>query len=398
MIKAALTCTKPRPQFRYIAPFYSQAKTVAWEYLKYYGAPVMVNKNESELWIEVLGGGRVRLFGADNADSMRGQYSDGDYLDEYGDFKPSVWGNVIRPALADRQGWAVFGGTPKGKNQFWEVSEIARKTPGEWFMLKLLASQSKLLPESELEAARKQLSADQYEQEFECSFEAAILGAYYGREMRDADKQGRICEVLPDPALPTFTAWDLGFKDDTAIWWYQLVRGEIHVIDYYAVSGADIAQLAKVVKDKPYRYAKHFLPHDARAKTLAAQGKSIVEQMAEHLGPQSLAIVPEIGLQDGIQAARKAFPHCWFDEDACSEGLEALRQYQREYDEDKKSFRERPRHDWTSHPADAFRMLAVAYQHEQPSRPEPKGKTIQKITIDELWDWHESQGQQEARI
>lgn len=396
LIRGALTCTKPRPQFRYIAPFYSQAKAVAWEYLKYFAGPVMTRSNESELWVEVLGGGRIRLYGADNADAMRGGYSDGDYLDEYGDFKPSVWGNVIRPALSDRQGWAVFGGTPKGKNQFWEVAEIARKNPADWFLLKLPASESGLLPKPELLDAQRQLSQDQYEQEYECSFEAAILGAYFGKELRLADQQGRVCDVPHDPNLKVFTAWDLGFKDDTAIWWYQAVRGEIHLIDYYAVSGADIEQIAKVVRSKPYDYERHYLPHDARAKTLAARGKSIVEQLVEHLG-HTLAVVPDIGVQDGIQAVRKVLPRCYFDQTSCGEGLEALRQYQREYDEDKKAFRDKPRHDWTSHPSDAFRMMAVAYQQEERPLPEPKGKTLDTITIDELWEHHETH-REEARI
>jgi hypothetical protein len=187
-------------------------------------------------------------------------------------------------------------------------------------------------------------------QEYECSFEAAILGAFYGVEMREAADQGRISEVQYDPALPTYTAWDLGFRDDTAIWWYQVARNEIHVIDYYAVSGASIADIAKVVTEKPYHYGKHYLPHDARAKTLAAQGKSVIEQLAEFLGLGDIAVVPDLGVQDGIQAVRMTLPKVWFDELKCSEGIEALRQYEREYDEDKKAFRAAPKHNWCSHP------------------------------------------------
>jgi hypothetical protein len=158
-------------------------------------------------------------------------------------------------------------------------------------------------------------------------------------------------------------------------------------MDYYAVSGASIEEIADVVIDKGYRYTRHFLPHDARAKTLASGGKSIVEQLAAHLGGMSkLAIVPEIGIQDGIQAVRMILPICYFDS-RCDEGLEALRQYQREYDEDKKTFRQTPRHDWCSHPADAFRMLAVAYRQDKSNEPQPKGKTLQTITLDELWDF-----------
>ncbi len=324
-------------------------------------------------------------------------------MDEYGDFRPSVWGNVIRPALSDKQGWAVFGGTPKGKNQFWDIYEMARKSD-DWFCLRLPASTSGLLPESELSAVKAQLSEDQYAQEYETSFDAAILGAFYGVEMRLATEYGRITDVAYDENLPVHTAWDLGYRDDTAIWFYQVVRGEIHVLDYYAVSGADIEQLASVVLAKPYRYGKHHLPHDARAKTLAAAGKSIVEQLASYLGIGNMTIVPDLGIQDGIQAVRMALPRCWFDQTNCYEGIEALRQYQREYDEDKKAFRQIPRHDWTSHPADAFRMLAVAWRHERPADPTPDPARALLVgmpggaTLNDMWAAHAGQESRRQRI
>lgn len=364
MIRAAVMCRTRNPLFGYIAPYRSQAKSVAWGYLKQYAAPIMKSANEAELEVELINGARIRLFGADNADAMRGLGFDGVILDEFGDFKPSVWGLVIRPALSDKQGWAVFMGTPKGKNQFWDAYHDSRMNPDEWFSLRLTADESQILPQSELDALKAQLSPDQYMQEYGCSFEAAILGAFYGVEMRLAGEDGRIGTVKYDKELPTYTAWDLGYRDDTAIWWYQVTRGEIHLIDYHAVSGASIPELCKVVRSKPYHYGKHYLPHDARAKTLAAQGKSIIEQLGELLGMQNMAIVPDLSVQDGIQAVRMALPKCWFDEERCQEGIEALRQYQREYDEDKKSFRQTPRHDWTSHGADAFRMMAVAWRDE----------------------------------
>jgi hypothetical protein len=399
LIKAAVTSKWPMARFAYVAPFRSQAKAVAWEYFKHFAAPIATTINEGELYVEFGNKARVSLFGADNADAMRGLGFNGVYLDEYGDFRPSVWGNVIRPTLSDRQGWAVFGGTPKGKNQFYDIFRTS-KSSADWFSFTLPASKSGLLPQSELDAARAQLSEDQYEQEYECSFEAALLGAYYGKEMVLAEKEGRIRSFELEP-LPVYTAWDLGYRDDTAIWWYQVTRGEVHVLDYYATSGSDITELCKVVLSKQYnagyQYARHWLPHDARAKTLASGGKSIVEQLAVHLGSSKLAIVPEIGVQNGIQAARQMFPRVWFHE-RCDEGLEALRQYQREYDEDKKAFKENPRHDWTSHPADAFRMMAVAWKQDVIEAPEPKGKTLQDISLDELWDWHENKILEDARI
>ena len=365
IIKQAALNTSGTGLYGYVAPYRSQAKSISWDYMKRYARPLIKAVNEAELQVDLINGSRIRLFGADNADAMRGLGFDGVYMDEYGDFRPSVWGNVIRPALSDKQGWAVFGGTPKGKNQFWEVLQTARMNPKQWHHLILKASESKILPLEELDDNRRQLSKDQYEQEYECSFEAAILGAFYGLEMRLANDEKRIGKVDYDPSLPTYTAWDLGYRDDTAIWWYQVLRNEIHVIDYHAVSGKSIKELAKIVTEKRYHYEKHFLPHDAKAKTLAAEGKSIIEQLGEHLGLQNMAIVPDLSLQDGIQAVRKTLPICWFDEKKCYEGIEALRQYEREYDEDKKAFRPTPKHNWCSHPADAMRMLAISWNKHQ---------------------------------
>ena len=362
----------------------------------------MQAKNEQELTITLINGSQIRLYGADNADAMRGLGFSGVYMDEYGDFKPSVFGNVIRPALSDKQGWAVFGGTPKGKNQFWEIYETATRIPSEWFLLRLPASTSGILPATELAAARAQLAEDQYLQEYECSFEAAILGAFFGKEMREAEQQGRICQVPYDRNLPVYTAWDLGYRDDTAIWFYQLGRGEIRVIDFYAVSGADIYDIATTVMEKPYRYAKHYLPHDARAKSLQT-GKSIIEQLATHLDVAKLAVVPDIGVQSGIQAVRLVLPRVWFDAEKCREGIEALRQYQREYDEDKKAYRQSPRHDWTSHPSDAFRMLAVSYaeQADKPPVTEPRPLMVgpeNTVTLNDMWQVHDRTVSRRARI
>jgi phage terminase large subunit len=388
LVIGALECSKPRPQLAYVAPFRNQAKLIAWEYLKFYARPFLADKpNESELSVRLIGDRKVMLAGADNADALRGIYLDGVVQDEFGDFRPSVWGNVIRPALSDRKGWAVFGGTPKGRNEFWQMREMARKDPNDWFLLELRASESGILDAEELKAAQKQLSTEQYAQEYECDFAAALPGAYFGREMVQAEREGRIAEVLMDDALPVYTAWDIGYRDDTAIWFYQVIRSEIHVIDFHASSGQTIAFYTDLIRGKGYKYAKHWLPHDAKAKTLASGGKSIVEQLAAGLGGlHQLGIVPNLDVQDGIQAARVAISSAWFDEGKCYEGLEALRQYQREYDEDKKAFRERPRHDWTSHASDAFRMLAVAWRQEAPAETKPKTRFWEAQPVDELWE------------
>ena len=386
LIKRALTEGKSDGQYAYICPFLTQAKSVAWLYLLRFTENVRVKANASELWVELVTGARIRLFGADNAEALRGMFLDGIVLDEFADMKPRVWGEVIRPLLADRQGWATFIGTPKGKNSFWDIYDAA-KTNQNWHVTTLKASETKLLPDEELKDAQSMMSDDQYLQEFECSFEAAILGAYYGKEMREAEQDGRITEVKYDRNALVHTAWDLGYTDDTSIVFYQVIKGEIHIIDHFAGSGLAMDDYLSVIKSKAYKYGKHWLPHDARAKTLASGGKSIQEMAQKELGIGNVRIVPDLSLQDGIQAVRALFPRLWMDAQRCKEHglLESLRQYQREWDDDKKRYRDRPRHDWTSHGADSVRYMAIAWREDFKHEATPKPKFWNDQTLEELW-------------
>lgn len=363
-----------------MAPFYRQAKAVAWDYIKRYSSPIPgISINESELRIDYPNGSRIQLFGADNADALRGLFFDGLVADEYGDWKPSVWGYVIRPALADRGGWAVIIGTPKGRNQFWEIYEHAQVN-ADWLALTIKASESGLLPQSELDALRIELTEDAWRQEMECDFDAALPGAIYGKELWELEQSGRIRPGLYDPNLKTYAVLDLGFSDDTAIWWFQVGK-ELRLIDCYSASGMPISHYHEVLKGKTYRYGEWlYLPHDARAKSLQT-GRSIEQQLtALEWRPR---IVPELGLVDGIQAARLTLAECWIDE-KCREGVETLKQYQREYDEDKRMFRDKPRHDWTSHYADAFRYACLVWREEMKPKPPTPARYETDLTINEI--------------
>ena len=391
LIYKALIEGKEDGHYGYVAPYYSQSKNIAWMYLKKFAAPVLAKANESELWVELVNGARIRLFGADNPDSLRGLYLDGVVLDEYADMKPSTWGAVIRPLLTDRQGFATFIGTPKGHNQFWEVYTNATKD-FDWYVKTLRASQTNLLPDYELADAAKSMTQDQYLQEFECDFESAILGSYYGKEMRQITDMGKIRDIEYDPLFPVHTAWDLGYSDDTAIWFFQVVHGEIRMLDYHSSNGQPVAFYAGIIQsrevERGYKYGFHYLPHDARAKTLASN-KSIIEQLSDKIPLKYLKIVPNLSLQDGIQASRLALTRAWFDH-KCEDGIECLRQYQREYDEDKKVFRDKPRHDWTSHGADAFRYLSIVWKDEAKivTKDEPiKGLYVgqTEVSLNDMW-------------
>jgi phage terminase large subunit len=397
LIYRALIENKENGRYFYLSPYLAQSKSIAWDYLVRYSQPVLAKSNQSELWVELINGSRIRLFGADNENALRGNYCDGIVLDEYADIRPRVWGEIIRPLLADRNGmgghktWAVFIGTPKGHNAFYDVYHNATKD-SDWYVKVLRASQTGLLEKSELDDAAKMMTQDQYLQEFECDFESAILGAFYGKEMRQLTDQGRIREIEYDPMFPVHTAWDLGYSDDTAIWWFQVVHGEIRMLDYHSSNGQPVAFYAGIIqsreKERGYKYGTHYLPHDARAKTLASN-KSIIEQLSDKIALKSMKIVPSLSLQDGIQATRLALTRAWFDH-KCEDGIECLRQYQREYDEDKKVFRDKPRHDWTSHGADAFRMLSIAWKEEAklPHKDDSiKGLLVgqTEVSLNDLW-------------
>ena len=357
--RQALRCPRVRPRFAYLSPFLRQSKAVAWDYLRAAMSSARVagaTVHESELRVDYPGGAQVRLYGADNPDAMRGVYFDGIVLDEYADMDPRVWSEIVRPALADRRGWAVFIGTPRGRNAFFELWRRSQTEEG-WFSMMLKASQSGLIPDSELELARRDLTEEQYAQEFECSFDAAVVGAYYGKLMARAEAERRVAGVPYDPAAPVWTAWDLGIRDATAIWFAQVIGREIRIIDYYEASGVDLGHYVRVINARPYACAGHIVPHDAQAKELGT-GKSRLEVM-ESLGLRPITLAPLHRVEDGINAVRMFLPKCWFDARKCARGIDALKLYRAEYDDKLQALRPHPVHDWTSHAADSFRYLAL---------------------------------------
>lgn len=377
LIDDTLRCPLENARGAYIAPTYVQAKDVAWEYLKRFSAPIPgVKFNESELRVDYPTGARIRLYGADNYDRMRGLYLDNAVLDEYGDMNPAAWNEVIRPALTDRKGKGTFIGTPKGRNAFYEVCEQAKTDPA-WFYDCLKASQTGILDAEELLDARASMTAEQYATEFECSFDSAVIGSYYGNEIELANEEGRIGKVPYDRAVPVSTYWDLGLDDATAVWWAQIIGKEIRIIRYREWTQTPLTSIAKEVLDCPYAYNKHVLPHDARARELSS-GRSREEIMRAILG--AVEIAPQAEVADGINAARTLFDRFWIDEENCAQGLECLRNYRKQWDEKKKAFQDRPFHDWASHGADALRYLAVTFREKMGDirRPDRYSKKPQR--------------------
>ena len=364
LIHRALKCEAKDGRYAYVAPHWNQAKDVAWLYVKRFTAPIPgVRLNESELYVEFEHNkARVRLAGADNYDRLRGAYLDGVILDEYGDMHPAAWPEVIRPMLADRKGWGTFIGTPKGRNDFFAKWEEAHATPG-WFSLMLRGSDSGLLDDEELADLRRTLTPEQYEQEIECNFNAAVLGAYYGKEIVEAERGYRITDVPIAREVPVHTAWDLGIGDSTAIWCFQIVGKELRFVDHIESHGQPLSYYAAELASRGYA-GDDWVPHDAKVRELST-GRTRIETL-QQLG-RNPRLVPDHKIEDGINGARVSFASMWFDAVKCRQGIEALRQYRTEFDEKAKVFRNVPRHDWTSHTADAFRYASMAWKEVQPT-------------------------------
>jgi phage terminase large subunit len=378
LLDQALRCTRENPQYAYIAPTYGQAERIAWAMLKKYSKDIPgIEYNESKLRaciprkcqntgkpIDVI---TIYLLGSENPDSIRGMYFDGTILDEFAEMDPQVWGKVVRPALSDRLGWAIFIGTPKGQNHFYNVFKMANQNLGRgWYACIHKSSQSQVLPKEELDALRIELTEEEFEQEMECSFTAALIGSYWGKAMNLAQETGRIGRVPHDESLLVDTFWDLGVSDTTTIWFVQQFRQEIRIIDYLEMSGEGLEYYARAMKGllpehahrKKYNYRDTNWPHDGAARNLGEKA----ERRDTIMG--TLGFRPRVheryNVADGIDAGRRLIAKAYFDSVKCERGIDALKNYQREFDSKNKIFRDSPLHNWASNGADAWRLLAMS--------------------------------------
>lgn len=370
LIDKAYRNTRKNPQYAYIAPTYGQAKRIAWDLLKDYLKEMPgVIINEADLRIDIprpAQGDRIRfvLLGAENPGSIRGIYLDGVVFDEYAEMNPEVWSSVVRPAISDREGWVLFIGTPKGANHFYEIYKFALASD-EWFSAIYKASETNIIPNEELVSARTAMSENEYEQEFECSFSAALVGAYYGKEMEKAEKEGRITNIPYDPILPVHTFWDLGMDDTTVIWFAQNLGGrEVRWIDYHEESGMGLDHYARILKEKGYAYEEHVLPHDGAVRELGT-GKSRLEVLQALCRGVRVRVAAKHKPADGIQASRLILAKSWFDKTKCLNGIESLKNYERVWDSKNKIFQQNPKHNWASHGADGFRVGAMALRENR---------------------------------
>lgn len=351
----------PAPRAAYIAPTFGQAKRISWDYYKLYcrNIPGAV-PHEQDLRIDFSHNrGRQMLLSAENYVSVKGIYLDDVLLDEYAEMDPAIWSEAVRPTLNDRRGSAIFIGTPKGRNNFHKLYEYATQSGDpEWFGITYKASETRLIEASELESARRTMSEEEYEQEYECSFNAGLVGAYFAKELARAEAEGRVGRFPYDPVCAVDTYWDLGINDTTAVWFIQTKRGVHYAIDYYETSGLAIPDIMKDLERKRYKYGTYVFPHDAVARDLST-GKSQQQVFASH-GARPSRVIPRVGTKrEGINAARMIIPMTHFDREKCKKGLECLANYQRKWDSKNNVFQESPLHNWASNGADAFQQFGL---------------------------------------
>lgn len=379
----------------YLLPEYAQARKSMWDAInshtgkkridEAFPVPLRKTTRDQEMMIQFHCGSTFQLVGSDNFNSLVGSPPVGLVFSEYALSNPSSWAYLM-PILEENGGWAAFNSTPRGKNHFKGLCDFASKEPG-WFYEHLAANKTGVFTTEQLASILRQYQSNHgmefgkalFEQEYYVSFDAAIPGSIWGDCLRKADQEGRIGHIPHDPLFPVHTAWDLGRTDDTAIWFFQLIAGEIHVIDYHASSLKEIEFYADILRAKPdsedgedvkalkertkeYVYGTHWIPHDARPRRLGMGGKSILQQFIDQKVGR-FVIAPMLDKQEGIQAARKTFPICLFDATNCEDGIEHLKSYHREWDDEKKMFLDNPVHDASSHAADAFRYLSLVWRH-----------------------------------
>ena len=392
----AVACHQRIGNYWHMLPEYGQARKAIWEAVNPATGKRRVDEafpeglrettRTQEMMIKLRCGSTWQLVGSDNYDSLVGSPPVGVVFSEYAIADPRAWG-YIRPILAQNGGFALFIYTPRGNNHgktLFDFAKTEMMSGKDWFAEKLTADKSTVFSKETLEQELRELIAELgeeegralYAQEYMCSFEGAVFGSYYGRQMAQAEDEGRICFVPYTIGHEVYTFWDLGIDDSMAILMAQFIGNEVRFIDYYENTGFGLDHYWKELKNRGYVYGDHYMPHDAANRSVQT-GKS-TKQYAEDMGMKPIIVVKRAkdsqSVMAGIQAGRKVLNQCFFDRKKCSRLVSALEGYRAEYDEKNKRLANHPRHDWTSHGADAFRTFAVGYQG-----PKTKKKSVGSI-------------------
>ena len=357
LIKECMMNKNHQPRFAYIAPTYSQAKKIAWDYLKFYTEKIPGTKwNESELRCDFINGARISLLSSETPDSIRGIYLDIAVCDEAAMVSHELINEVLIPALSDRRGKLFLISTPNGMaNLFYDYYQKAQADP-KWFLYVAKASETGIVDKEELNAALAVMGSQKYSQEFECSFIGNIQGSIYGDIISSLEDKKQITRVPVDPSYPVNVAWDLGFNDATSLIFFQQIGHMIHIVDFYENNNEPLPHYAEVIKEKDYVIGQNYGPHDLE-QTEFGSGKTRRE-VAYQMGLR-FKVAPRMAIEDGIHAVKMLLPRCLIDVDNCTKLINALRHYHRKFSDKERVYKIKPVHDWSSHAADALRTLAV---------------------------------------
>lgn len=356
----------PRHAYHYLGPTYRQTKAIAWRYAKDMAQAVGATASASDLKLEFPNGATIELLGASEIDSLRGRFSNGIVIDEAQLLSEELWAYVIRPILADRAGWAFLTGTPAGWHNLLGWSQRQE----QFFRCVMPYSETQALSEAEVEDMRRGMSEAAFDQEMRCSFDAALQGAFYRNELNELFNEGRYTAVKYDDRHPVMAALDLGYRDAMAWIFAQSVGTELHAIGcrtFHFTSLPD--QIRQLRQDLGFTIDRILAPHDVEVHELGT-GLTRRDVLEEH--GYSVETVPNQSIDEGIEASRQLLRHVWIDQENASELYEALSAYRAVYDERRQVYHKQPLHDWSSHLADAFRMLALGDRAPAHRRPKPR--------------------------
>jgi len=350
----------------YVFPQFAQARKAIWDaisekglnYLDLIPNEVIAKKLTQEMKIHLVNGSIIQFLGSDRFDVLRGTNPCGVILSEYAYQNPNVWTLVLDPILAKNKGWAIFNSTPNAKNHFFDLYNYAMENPEEWYVSKVTNEDTGFVDQKELDKKITQgMSPEFIEQEYNCSFEVGVVGSYYGRCLRDAEKDGRVGHVPYDANCLVYTAWDLGFSDQMVILFYQKRGNEILIIDYYENQGYQLAHYLNILRQKDYVYGKHYAPHDAKAHDRT--GNTFI-QIAREQGFDFEVLPNSYSVLEGIEKVRGMFPRMFFDKVKCEYLLRCLLEYHADYDQKLHIYKNVPKHNWASHAADSLRYLVYS--------------------------------------
>ena len=342
--------------YYYFFPTFRQARAVIWDGIDESGSRIIDaiprsvidgKPNETQMKIRLLNGSLFQLVGTDNFDAIAGTNPCGCVFSEYSLQDPTCWEMIISPILVKNGGWAVFNGTPRGKNHQYKLDLIARDNPDKWYYNKLTIEDTKLIALEDIDQERKEGKSEELiQQEYYCSYDRGVEGSYYGKILDATRKDGRIGRIAYEPRSMVNTYWDIGYGDSTSIVFSQQVGTEFRIIDFYESQGEAFAHYAKVLQGKPYVYGQHYFPHDAGSHSLQT-GKNL-QQIAREQGISAI-ILDRDDIEIGIEAARSLLAVCYIDETKCSHLLKCLENYHKKYNDKMGCYSTTPVHDWSSH-------------------------------------------------